>query len=299
MIKINRFDNKSIQNESNQDLNKEKQLLKAAIYARVSTEDQAKKGFSLEAQVQKLKSYCKARGWKPIKEYVDDGYSGRDENRPRYREMLNERGQWDLILVLKMDRIHRNSMNFATMMDRLNSWDKGFASVQESFDSTTAMGRFVMDIIQRIAQLESEQISERVKIGMTQKAKLGEGYLGFNIPYGYDYRNGKLIPNSKEAKIVKNIFQLYLSGMSIGKIVKYLNEQGIQTKRGKSWGKQTIAKILKNPVYCGVKHWQDILHEDAHKGIIDIETFNKIQQLRVSNIKNSKQEKSAFELIND
>ena len=65
------------------------------------------------------------------------------------------------------------------------------------------MGRFVMDIIQRIAQLESEQISERVKVGMTQKAKSGVGYLGFNIPYGYDYKNGELVLNPHEAKIVK------------------------------------------------------------------------------------------------
>jgi DNA invertase Pin-like site-specific DNA recombinase len=299
MIKINRFDEIAVKNDVNQNPKKNKRALKAAIYARVSTEDQAKKGFSLDAQVEKLKSYCKARGWNAVKEYVDDGYSGRDENRPRYIDMLNEREQWDLILVLKMDRIHRNSINFATMMDRLNSWDKGFASVQESFDSTTAMGRFVMDIIQRIAQLESEQISERVKIGMTQKAKLGKGYLGFNIPYGYDYKNGELILNSEEAKIVKIIFQLYLSGKSIGKIVNHLNEQGIQTKRGRSWSKQTISKILKNPIYCGVKHWQDILHEGSHNGIIDIQTFNRIQQIRVSNIRNSKHDKSAFEIISD
>ena len=77
-----------------------------------------------------------------------------------------------------MDRIHRNSKNFTQMMDDLNGWKKQFNSMQEKFDTTSAMGRFVMDIIQRIAQLESEQIGERVKVGMTQKAKKGSGYLG-------------------------------------------------------------------------------------------------------------------------
>jgi DNA invertase Pin-like site-specific DNA recombinase len=246
-----------------------------------------------------LRSYCQAKGWECVHEYIDDGYSGRDENRPKYQQMLNERDDWDLILVLKMDRIHRNSINFASMMDRLKTWDRGFASVQESFDSTTAMGRFVMDIIQRIAQLESEQISERVSIGMTQKAKQGKGYLGFNIPYGYNYKNGELILNPDEAKVVKMIFQLYLSGMGMGMIVKHLNENGISTKKGRRWGKQTIATILKNPVYCGIKHWQNILHEGSHKEIIDVTTFNKIQRIRVKRIKNSKQSKGSFEIIND
>ena len=273
--------------------------LRVAIYTRVSTEDQALKGFSLSAQENKLKSYCKAKGWQVVKAYIDDGYSGRSENRPKYQEMLNERDQWDIIVVLKMDRIHRNSINFASMMDRLNTWNKGFASVQEAFDSTTAMGRFVMDIIQRIAQLESEQISERVKIGMTQKAKQGQGYLGFNIPYGYDYKNGELTINQDEARIVNLIFQKYLSGQSIGKIVDYLNDRKITTKTGKSWGKQTIANILKNPLYCGINHWQDMLHENSHPKIIDIQTFNKIQDIRVKRIRNSSQSKNAFRLIKD
>lgn len=299
MIKIKKLDEfKSDLEKENEEKGKSRSL-KVAIYTRVSTEDQAQKGFSLEAQKNKLKSYCKAKGWEIVKEYKDDGYSGRDEKRPKYQQMLTDRESWDLIVVLKMDRIHRNSINFASMMDKLNSWDKGFASVQESFDSTTAMGRFVMDIIQRIAQLESEQISERVKIGMTEKAKQGKGYLGFNIPYGYEYENGKLIINSEEAKVVKMIFQLYLSGKSIGMIVNHLNDQGVLTKKGKHWGKQTISKILKNPIYCGIKHWQEILHEDAHGKIIDVPTFNKIQQIRVNKIRNSKQNNSAFELINE
>jgi DNA invertase Pin-like site-specific DNA recombinase len=298
MLKIERIDEENDLLQTHEVTDK-KTSLRAAIYARVSTEDQAQKGFSLDAQVAKLESYCLAKGWEVSKKYIDDGYSGRDENRPKYQEMLADRDNWDIMIVLKMDRIHRNSVNFALMMDKLNGWDKGFASVQEAFDSTTAMGRFVMDIIQRIAQLESEQISERVKVGMTQKAKEGKGYLGFNIPFGYNYEEGRLIINSDEAKIVKLIFQSYLSGMSIINIVDNLNNHDIHTKTGKKWGKQTIAKILKNPIYCGIKHWKNILHEDAHEKIIDIRTFNRIQQLRVDRIKNTKQNKSAFQIIKE
>jgi DNA invertase Pin-like site-specific DNA recombinase len=297
MIKIERLEEKAKQNK-NVKKNK-KSLLKVAIYTRVSTEDQARKGFSLGAQRERLLSYCKAKKWLVVGEYIDDGYSGRNENRPEYKRMFDELDNWDIIVILKMDRIHRNSVNFALMMDKLKNWDKGFVSVQEAFDTTTAMGRFVMDIIQRIAQLESEQLSERVKVGMTQKARAGDGYLGFNIPYGYDYRNGELILNHSEAKIVKMIFQLYLTGNSIGSIVKQLNNWGVSTKRGKRWGKQTVATILKNPIYCGIKHWKDILHKGNHTSIIDVPTFNKIQQLRVTRIRNLKQNKNAFKIVTD
>ncbi len=296
MIRIERINHEVLNKDEASNKEDSKKALRAALYARVSTEDQAVKGFSLDAQIEKLRAYCKAKGWVIAREFVDDGYSGRDENRPRYQLMLNDMADWDIIVVLKMDRIHRNSVNFASMMDRLNNCEKGFASVQEAFDSTTAMGRFVMDIIQRIAQLESEQISERVKFGMVQKAKEGRGYLGFNIPYGYNYENGNLNINLKEAEVVEKIFKLYLSGFSISKIVQYLNNKGHKTKKGRGWKKQTVANILKNPLYCGIKHWQDILHENSHEGIIDIKTFNQIQQIRVSRIRNSKQNKGAFRL---
>ena len=127
--------------------------MRAAIYTRVSTEDQAKEGFSLDAQLKRLEAYCRARGWTVAARYVEEGQSGRNVNRPAYQAMMGAMDGWDLILVMKMDRIHRNSVNFTLMMDELRRHGKEFNSLQESFDTTTAMGRFVMDIMQRIAQL--------------------------------------------------------------------------------------------------------------------------------------------------
>ena len=132
--------------------------VRVALYTRVSTEDQAKEGFSLGAQRERLEAYCLARDWEVVARYVDDGHSGRNIRRPAYEKMIAERDRWDAILVIKMDRIHRNSRNFMEMMDDLGEWGKNFVSATESLDTSTAMGRFVMDIIQRIAQLESEQI---------------------------------------------------------------------------------------------------------------------------------------------
>lgn len=95
------------------------QPIRAAIYTRVSTEDQAKEGFSLDAQLEKLRAYCTARDWIVGGEYVDDGYSGRFLKRPAYTRMMEEMDKWDTLLVIKMDRIHRNSKNFMLMMEHL------------------------------------------------------------------------------------------------------------------------------------------------------------------------------------
>ena len=253
---------------------------KVAIYARVSTEDQAKEGFSLASQLEKLRSYCKARGWDIVGEYIDDGYSGRNTNRPAYRKMMEDMSKWDVLLVMKMDRIHRNSKNFMLMMEELRKKGKEFVSMTESLDTSTAMGRFVMDIIQRIAQLESEQIGERVYDGMHQKAKQGAGMLGSPPPYGYAYNNGSLVVVSEEANVVKKMFEMYLHGYSLKEIEDWLNKSGIKTKKGGSWGKKTVARILSNPIYCGYIEWDDILFKGEHQAIVSIEEFNEVQKLK-------------------
>ena len=150
-----------------------------------------------------------------------------------------------------------------------------------------------MDIIQRIAQLESEQIEERVYVGMEQKAKTNGGVLGFNIPYGYDYSNGKLTIKHNESENVKNIFQNYLNGISMKKIAQELNLKNIPTKLNKTWGIQTISLILKNPVYCGYLHWEDYLNPSDHPPIVDKNSFNEVQKLiQKKNIKTGHQSNS-------
>ena len=253
--------------------------IRAAIYTRVSTEDQAKEGFSLDAQLDKLRSYCKARDWIVADEYIDDGYSGRNVKRPAYNRMMSEMNRWDILLVIKMDRIHRNSKNFMLMMENLNKNEKEFASMSESFDTSTAMGRFVMNIIQGIAQLESEQIGERVYIGMEQKAKTNGGVLGFNIPYGYNYIDGNLVINDEEATNIKKIYSWYKNGKSMGVIAKMLNSTKIPTKKGGIWAKKTISTILKNPTYCGYLHWKQYIYRSNHDAIILESDFNEIQNL--------------------
>lgn len=256
--------------------------MRAALYARVSTEDQAKEGFSIPAQLKRLNAYCKARGWQAVSEYVDDGYSGRSIRRPAYERMMQEKNSWDVLVVLKMDRIHRNSRNFALMMDDLDTWKKEFNSMQEAFDTTTAIGRFVMDTIQRIAQLESEQIGERVKMGMTQKARKGAGYLGFGQPYGYNYSGKKLTLVEDEADAIRSMFMLYANGLSLQEVADRLNSDGIPPKRGARWSKGSIFAVLKNPLYTGHVSWDGILRQAGHQPIVTSEDFNAVQAMMSS-----------------
>lgn len=253
-------------------------VVRVAIYTRVSTDDQAREGFSLAAQEERLRAYCQARGWDIAGTYRDDGHSGRNIRRPAYQKMMVERESWDTILVLKMDRIHRNSRHFMEMMEDLGKAGKDFVSATESLDTTTAMGRFVMDIIQRIAQLESEQIGERVYMGMSQKAKTGPGVLGFPAPLGYEVRAGSLQINDREAPIVRDIFERARAGKTMEEIAKELDTRGVRTKRDRGWTAVKVYRILHNPVYAGHLRWDRIGRKAEHEPIISVETFNTVQK---------------------
>jgi site-specific DNA recombinase len=253
-------------------------VVRVAIYTRVSTEDQAKEGFSLGAQKERLEAYCLARGWTVAAHYVDDGHSGRNTRRPAYQKMMTERDQWDAILVIKMDRIHRNARNFMEMMDNLLEWDKDFVSATESLDTSTAMGRFVMDIIQRIAQLESEQIGERVYMGMSQKAKVGPGILGLCPPLGYELVDGRLVPNEGEADIVREIFERCYKGSTLEEIALALNAMGHRTKKQTAWTPFKVFRILHNPIYAGYLRWDRFLRKGEHEPLVTVATFNHAQE---------------------
>lgn len=243
---------------------------------RVSTEDQAKEGFSLDAQQKRLEAYCKVRGWNAAGVYREEGFSGRSASRPEYERMMSESDGWDLLLVLKMDRIHRNSVNFTLMMDDLRRRGKEFMSLQEKFDTTTAMGRFVMDVIQRIAQLESEQIGERVKIGMARKARSGDGPMGSGHPYGYVYRRGEMGVVDYEADAVRLIYSMRAEGRSYRGIAETLNETGVRPKISSRWSGQSVKNILENPLYAGYVRWDGIVRKGRHEAIVEREEYERV-----------------------
>ena len=231
--------------------------MRAAIYVRVSTEEQAAEGYSIEAQKELLQDYCIVEGWEVAGVYEDDGFSGRNDKRPAYRRMMSEMDLWDVVVVIKMDRIHRNSRNFMSMMDTLTKHGKMFVSSSEALDTTNALGRFVVDMIQRLAQLESEQIGERTYMGMREKAETldtvqtGKRTMGFTPPFGYRLEDGALVEDEDELPIVRRMFSEYAEGRPMDAICYGLNHDGILTRRGNPWNKRNLANILHNPVYAG------------------------------------------------
>ena len=263
--------------------NNESKIEKVAVYTRVSTEDQAKEGYSLDAQLKKLRAYCISRDLKITKEYIEDGYSGRNTKRPAYQQMFKDIDQWDGILVLKMDRIHRNSKNFISMMELLQKKEKEFISSQESFDTSNAMGRFVMNIIQLIAQLESEQNAERTTIGMIQKATdPKKGWVGHNLAFGYKLdNNGHIQEIPEEINIIKQIYKMYSEGKSIEIISKTINE---------SYSK--IYYWLNNTWYMGLEHWGNCFKKinDGFKPIITLDIWNicQVRKRKASHCKHLK-----------
>ncbi len=269
----------------------ENENLRAAIYVRVSTDEQAQEGYSLNAQKEILTNYCISQAWSISKIYNDDGYSGRNVKRPAYTQMIKESDTWDVILVVKMDRIHRNSRNFMEMMEELDSNGKMFVSSSEALDTTNALGRFVVDMIQRIAQLESEQIGERTYMGMREKAENLENdnsnkkTMGFNPPFGYNLDNGNLEVISSELDIVENIFFQYYDGRTIDEICKNLNDEEKLTRKGNIWNVYNLRNILHNPIYAGYMRWEDILiRHDAHTAVSP-ELYNKVQELMASKVR--------------
>ncbi len=262
--------------------------MRAAIYVRVSTEEQAAEGYSIEAQKEMLSDWCIVEGWDIAGIYEDDGYSGRNDKRPAYRRMLSEMETWDILLVIKMDRIHRNSRNFMAMMDLLDKNGKMFVSSSENLDTSNALGRFVVDMIQRLAQLESEQIGERTHMGMREKAetletvKTGKRTMGFTPPFGYTLEEGALIADPDEIDTVRRMFSEYMEGDSMDDIAYRLNRDGILTRKGNPWNKRNMSTILHNPVYAGYMRWEDLLIRHTGEPVLTPVEFNEIQERMAS-----------------
>ncbi|MDR2866458.1 MAG: recombinase family protein [Methanomassiliicoccaceae archaeon] len=278
--------------------------MRVAIYARVSTDEQASEGFSIDAQLEMLRAYAGSQdGWTVQDEYVDEGRSGRNDRRPEYRRMMQDSNirNWDAVLVLKMDRIHRNSRNFMKMMDFLKKHGKEFVSSTESLDTSTAMGRFVIDMIQRIAQLESEQIGERTRFGMREKAESlrdkegpSDGVMGFAPPFGYAMDAGSLVADEAELEVAKDIFKWYLEGMTVDGICYRLNRSGISTRRSNPWNKFNLRNILHNPVYAGYMRWDGILIMHGAEKAVSGEGFDRVQEIMSSRTKISMKKEILF-----
>lgn len=225
------------------------------IYIRVSTEDQAKDGFSIHAQREKLTKYAEANDWDIYDYYVDDGISGKNlDERPEVSRLLKdvEDGKVKNILIYKLDRLTRSVRDLIYLIELFEKHSCTFNSQTEKIDTSNAVGRMFVKIIGIFAEFERENLAERVSFGYEQKTREGN-YTNTNGVYGYDYIVGeqKLVVNDDEKDLVNRIFDLYIDGLSYFKIAKLFNLENIPTKRGGHWAPATIKSIINNPLYIG------------------------------------------------
>lgn len=240
---------------------------KAGIYVRVSTEEQAKEGISIDAQIERCRAFCTARGWKVFKLYTDAGYSAGSMNRPALKNMMDDINakKFTILLVYKIDRFSRKLKDLISILEELKEKGVNFTSVTEQIDTTTAMGEAFFQIIGVFAQLERGMVKERVEMAFDKKISSGE--LLNRAPMGYFYRNSKLMVNEEEAEKVREIFNMWASGVHYKEIANKFNLPV-----------STLYELIKNPTYIGKVRYRGKLYGGTHKGIISEELFEKVNK---------------------
>lgn len=251
------------------------------LYVRVSTQEQAREGYSIQEQIERLTKYCEAMGWTIVHVYTDPGYSGATMDRPGLTKLIKDvkNGLADKIVVYKLDRLSRSQLDTLYLIEKvLLANDTDFISMNENFDTSTPFGRAMVGILAVFAQLEREQIRERMMMGKEARAKEGKFHGSKNIPIGYDYVDGLLTPNQFEKIQVVEAYNLAAAGLSPYKIAKRLKEAGYSHKYGE-WTDRAVRRILNNKTYLGyIKHAKD-WYKGLHEAFISEETYETAQKI--------------------
>lgn len=255
-------------------------IRKVAIYARVSTTNQAEEGYSIDGQIDSLEKYCEAMGWDVYNKYIDAGFSGGSLKRPEMANLINDvkKGLFDTVLVYKLDRLSRNVRDTLYLIKDVFNINKiNFVSIQENIDTSSAMGTLFLTLLSAIAEFEREQIKERMQLGKLGRAKAGKSMMWGRTSYGYDYQKetGSLIINPAQSLVVKYIFERYLDGRSITKLRDDLNER---YPKEISWNYRAVRGILSNPVYCGYNQYKGQLFPGEHEPIISEDVYKRTQE---------------------
>jgi len=222
--------------------------MKTVGYIRVSTDEQAKNGVSLDAQRAKIEAYAQLKDMNLIDIITDSGISAKNLNRQGMQRILAmcEKKEIDAIVVMKLDRMFRNTIDAlqtTQMFDRLGI---SFHSINESIDTQSALGKFFFTLMSSIAEMERNIISERTKTALQHKKANGEK-CGGSIPYGCDLdsQTMKLIPNEQEQTVITLCKKYREEGLTLQAICNKLHEKGIKTKQGKEhWKANTVRRIL-------------------------------------------------------
>lgn len=268
------------------------------IYQRVSTEEQVRNGYSLEAMLEKCQHYIASQEDAVlVKVCADEGYSGTlpPSKRPALDELLSDASSrannFDAVIVWKLDRLSRSLRDTLNIEHILMKAGKSLESVMERLDTSTAAGRMFFNTVASFAEFESAQIGERT--WATMSSQVGKKHLGGKPAMGYSLKGEALEINEKDAETVRLIFGKFLRLKGYNRVAKYLNERQIFTSNGKKWSHRQVGKILTNPVYLGDLVWNRtnrrkgivnsddrwVIKESTHEAIISRNIFDRVQQL--------------------
>ncbi|ELC8342322.1 recombinase family protein [Clostridium perfringens] len=287
------------------DIKIEKRRKIIAIYCRVSTDEQAEFGYSIDEQKRLLEEWCKANDYIIYKCYSDRGISGKNiKDRPALKELLSDakEGKFDMVISWKINRVSRKLEDVLKIVNILEKNNITFKSYSEPFETDTPAGRMQFQMMALIGEFERGTIAQNVKMGMIAKAKTGNWcggrVLGYdlvpnNSPEEEKKGKNKLEINEKEAEIVRFIFNEYSKGKGYKAITNQINKLGYKTKKGNNFSVGSIRDILTNPVYIGEirynvrQNWSEkrrrninpnpIRVKGKHEAIIDRELWDKVQ----------------------
>ena len=271
-------------------MNNEKKV--AGLYIRVSTEDQAREGFSLPEQEKRLRAMCEYKGYEIYKVYKDAGISAKTGNsRPGFEELLQDirDKKCNTIVVLKLDRLTRSVFDWEKIIRFLEENDAYLDCANDDINTTNANGKMISRILTSVSQNEIERTSERTKFGMVGAIK--EGHIPHKAPFGYKHENKKLILDEATKDQVIRIFNLYYQGNSYQTISNLYNKEKVFGKT--NWKDSTILKIIENPIYKG-----DFIHgkrtknptyyPDVVEPLISKELWEECQVQKKKNSRNYK-----------
>ena len=247
--------------------NKVKNL--CGLYLRVSTEDQAREGFSLPEQKERLETFCKFKGYEIVDYYEDAGISAKTGNyRPEFERLKEDikSKRINTIIALKLDRITRSIFDWEKLMTFLDENDAYIDCANDEVNTTNANGKMVSRLLMSVSQNEIERTSERTKVGLAGAIK--QGHLPSQAPLGYKHENKKLVIDYSTKDVVVRIFELYYNGNSYQTISNILNEEQVLGKT--NWRDSTITAILENEVYKGdFVHGKRTKHPTYYENVVE------------------------------
>ena len=217
-------------------------MTKTIGYIRVSTDKQADKGVSLEAQQEKLKAYATLYDLELVEIIVDAGESAKSLNRPGLTKALSMLGkEADALLVVKLDRLTRSVADLGKLLDS-HFKTSSLLSVSEQIDTRTAAGRLVLNVLASVSQWEREAIGERTSVAMRHKQSKGE-YIGGKVPYGFRLVDGELIKHESEQRVMSAVKEFRKAGLSYRAIIQELEARGFKSRSGKTFSPMQVKRI--------------------------------------------------------